>query len=106
MHSCYSFAIGLSSKGYPVSGFDSICKNRKEKKETVLVEKEKVVEKEVVLDPELADVLEELDIMEKAMSQKREGEPVEAEPPSVKEVKTVSTEEQGKRRRNMFLGSF
>lgn len=70
-------------------------------------EQEKPVEKkEVVVDPELADVLEELDIMEKAISQKREGEPVEPDPSTVKEVKTISVEEQGKRRRNLFLGSF
>lgn len=63
--SCFSFAICLSSKGYPVRGIEKIRELNKQQKEQDGGKSQDVVEeKKSFVDPELADVLEELNIME------------------------------------------
>ena len=82
--SCYSFITCLSSKGYPVRGFDKICnlhKQQGERKHNAIlsenVNEEDYMKLEIqekqddYVDPELADVIEELDIMEKQETNKK-----------------------------------
>ena len=80
--SCFSFVTCLSSKGYPVKGFDKICnlhKQQVERKDKAIIsenvneeeENTKQEKQEEFVDPELADVIEELDIMEKQESDKK-----------------------------------
>ena len=79
--SCFSFVTCLSSKGYPVKGFDKICnlhKQQVERKDKAIIsenvkeeENTKQEKQEEFVDPELADVMEELDIMEKQESDKK-----------------------------------
>lgn len=85
--SCYSFITCLSSKGYPVRGFDKICnlhKQQVERKDKAIIsenvneennmkqeKQEKQEKQDDFVDPELADVIEELDIMEKQETNKK-----------------------------------
>ena len=85
--SCYSFITCLSSKGYPVRGFDKICnlhKQQVERKDKAIIsenvneednmkqeKQEKQEKQDDYVDPELADVIEELDIMEKQETDKK-----------------------------------
>lgn len=82
--SCYSFITCLSSKGYPVRGFDKICnlhKQQVERKDKAIIsenvneednmKQEKQEKQDDYVDPELADVIEELDIMEKQETNKK-----------------------------------
>lgn len=111
--SCYSFATCLSSKGYPVKGFDKICSlhrqqlERKEKAvltETVEEEKqvkeekeEKEVKQEKYVDPELKEMLEELDLMEK--QEKEKGEKQEEEKEKEKTETNIQNSSIDSRRR-------